>query len=228
MVPLLQSFDFSYADGLLFYDRSGALARQLQQIIPGLILKDAATDQRELSSPQEEIDLFFGIRVARIQTFSPGKSDFSSLAASFLGVVAETMEINQLSDFHFRHILGRPCASLEEAQELMWPLFPEETKAKLHAVAQPSQWRAAQYEFLLGNFAVQGRVAVMDLIPHASLLPAGASPGEQIPHITFHLDMRGFVPIDVAEFDAKAFIENVRVKHTEEILSKLAPHLAQV
>jgi hypothetical protein len=80
---------------------------------------------------------------------------------------------------------------------------------------------------MIGNFATQGRIALMDLVPHAKALPAGATPGQQLPHITLHLDMRGLVPIDVAEFDAKAFIENVRENHTSEILAKLAPHLAQ-
>ncbi len=227
MVPLFQSFDFSYPDGLLFYDRSGALARRLQEILPGLTFRTSEVDQRNFSLPAVGLELFYGIAVSRIQTLTPGYDEFSSLAASFLQAVTEVLEISQLRDFHFRYVLGRVCASVEEAQQLMWPLFPEETKTKLFALAEPAKWRAVQSEFFLGNFACESRIAVMDLIPHEKLLPAGAQPGEQFPHITFHLDVRGLTPIDVAEFDAKAFIENVRQKHTDEIISKLAPHLIQ-
>ena len=51
-------------------------------------------------------------------------------------------------------------------------------------------------------------------------------PGHSVPHITFHLDLRGLAPIALAEFDAEAFMKNARESHAREILAKLAPHLS--
>lgn len=136
------------------------------------------------------------------------------------------MEVSQLKDFHFRYVLGKPCESDEEAQKLMWPLVPEETKAKLSALADPPRWRALQAEFLLGSFTCESRTAIIELVPHRKLAAGKAEPDKPVPHITFHVDFRGLAPIGVAEFDAEAFMKNVRDKHTQEILSKLAPHLS--
>lgn len=48
MVPIFQSFNFTYLDGALFYDRSGQLARRLQDSQPGLRFKNGNSDQRNL------------------------------------------------------------------------------------------------------------------------------------------------------------------------------------
>lgn len=48
-----------------------------------------------------------------------------------------------------------------------------------------------------------------------------------LPHITVHLKATGQEPISLADFDAAAFILNFRETHSQEILSKLAPHLAK-
>jgi hypothetical protein len=49
-----------------------------------------------------------------------------------------------------------------------------------------------------------------------------------LPHITVHLKATGLEPISLADFDAAAFILNHREKHAQEIISKLAPHLANL
>ncbi len=59
------------------------------------------------------------------------------------------------------------------------------------------------------------------------MVPAGASSAVPLPYITFHVDFKGTSPIDVADFDAAAFIQNVCKSHTDEILAKLAPHLGE-
>jgi hypothetical protein len=41
MISLYQLFEFFYPDGFLFYDRSGALSRRLQELLPGLVIKSA-------------------------------------------------------------------------------------------------------------------------------------------------------------------------------------------
>jgi len=226
MVPLFQLFEFSYPDGLLFYDRSGALSRRLQETLPGLAFRGASVDQRDFVLPAEDLDLFFGIAISRIQTMAPDHQEFPSAAARFLHVVTEVLEVSQLKEFHFRYVLGKPCDSAEEAQKLMWPLVPDETKTKLHSLAEPRQWQALQGEFLIGNLACQSRIAIIDLVPHPKLVVGKVEPGKPAPHITFHIDLRGFAPIAVAEFDAEAFMKNVRESHAREILAKLAPHLS--
>ena len=105
-------------------------------------------------------------------------------------------------------------------------MVPAETQARLQALAELPRWRALQGEFLVGNFACESRTAIIDLVPHRQLAGEKAGQGKPVPHITFHVDFRGLAPIGVAGFDAKAFITNVRDKHTQEILSKLAPHVA--
>lgn len=226
MIPFFQLFEFSYSDGLLFYDRSGTLSRRLQESFRGLAFKTSSIDQRDFVLPAEDIELFFGIAVSRIQTLAPGQQDFISTAANFLQIVTEVLEISQLKDFHFRYVLGRPCESDEDAQRLLWPLVPEETKAKLHTLAEPPRWRALQAEFLIGNLAWESRIAIIDLVPHRKLAVGKTEPDKAVPHITFHVDVRGLAPIALTEFDAEAFMKNVREKQTQDILSKLAPHLS--
>jgi hypothetical protein len=73
MIPLFQLFEFSYPDGFLFYDRSGALSRRLQETFPGLAFKSSSLDRRDLALPAEDLDLFFGIALSRIQSMAPGQ-----------------------------------------------------------------------------------------------------------------------------------------------------------
>jgi hypothetical protein len=226
MVSLFQLFEFSYADGFLFYDRSGALSRRLQELLPGLATKRALFDQRDFFVPGKDLDLFFGVAISQIQSLAPSDADFPSTAAKFLQIVTDVVEVSQLKEFHFRYVLGKPCDSDEAAQKLLWPLIPEETKAKLHAFLEPPQWRALQSEFVIGNLSFQSRIAILDLEPHPNLVATNVEKGKILPHITFHLDARGLAPIALAEFDAEAFIKNVRDSHSREILNKLAPHLA--
>ena len=226
VAPLFHLFEFSYSDGLLFFDRSGALSRRLQEILPGLVFKNATVEQRDFVLPAEDLELFFGIAVSHIQTLAPGQEEFPSMSARFLQTVSEVLEISQLTEFHFRYVLGKPCDSDEEAQQLMWPLVDKETKAKLSSVAEPTRWRALQGEFLLGNLACQSRIAIIELVPHRKLSAANAGLGKPVPHITFHADFRGLAPIPLASFDAEAFMKNVCKNHAREILSKLAPHLS--
>jgi hypothetical protein len=113
MVPLFQLFEFSYPDGLLFYDRSGTLSRRLQETLPGLAFEGASLDQRDFVLPPEDLELFFGIALSHIQTLAPGQQEFPSTAASFLHIVTEVLEVSQLKEFHFRYVLGKPCDSDE-------------------------------------------------------------------------------------------------------------------
>lgn len=230
MDSLLQLFEFSYPDGFLFYDHSGALSRRLQEIFPGLSLslKDSSVAQRNFVLPAEDLDLFFGVSLAHIQTLAPQPQDFAQKAALFLQALSETLDINQLADFRFRQVIGRICSTVEEAQELLWPLVAAETKATMQSLDPSARWFAVQGEFVQGNFVHETRFAVMNLVPHPPSAPAGVVPGTVLPHFTCHFDVRGIAPIAVSEFDANAFIENVRRSQSQEILAKLAPHLAKL
>jgi len=119
MIPLFQLFEFSYLDGLLFYDRSGTLSRRLQERFPGLAFKGSVLDQRDFVLPAEDLELFFGITLSHIQTLNPSQPEFPSIAAGFLRIVTEVLELSQLHSFHFRYVLGKPCESDEEAQRRM-------------------------------------------------------------------------------------------------------------
>ena len=226
MVSLFQLFEFSYQDGALFFDRSGALSRRLQALFPGLAAGNYTFEQRNFSLPGEDIDRSFGASLCRIQTLAPGHDGFPRMAASFVQAVSEVFEIGELKDFRFLHVLGKPCGSFEEAQSLIWPMVPGETKARLDSLTEPRRWDALQVEFTIGHLACQTRIAVIEMVPHRSLAPTSASASAPLPHITFHADFKGSVPIDVADFDATAFIQKVCKSHTEEIMTKLAPHLA--
>lgn len=225
LVSLFQVFEFAYPDGLLFYDRSGTLSRRLQEIFPGLTLRNTSLDQRDFVLPVKDLELFFGVALARIQTLEPGQEEFPSMAAHFLQLVTEVLEINQLKDFHFRYVLGKPCDSVDEAQKLMWPLVDKETQAKLHSLAEPARWQALQGEFLVGDLACLSRLAIVDVVPHRKLAGGNAESSKSLPHITFHVDFRGLAPVSVAGFDVRSFIQNVRDNQAREILAKLAPHL---
>ena len=226
MFSLFQLFEFSYQDGLLFYDRSGMLSRRLQDILPGLTYKSSTHDQLDMSLGSKDVDLFFGIGVSHIQTLEPNQTDFPSTASKFLQCVSEILEIGQLQNFRFRYVFGKPCATTEDAQKLMLPLIPDETKVKLKSVTDLPQWRAVQAEFVVGNLAFESRTAIVELAVHRKLAAVKEQAGTVVPHITIHLDVRGLTPISVAEFDAEAFMRNVSEKQAQEILSKLAPHLS--
>lgn len=324
MVSIFQDFEFVYPEGDLFFDRSGALTRRLRTLFPGLVSKETDLNQREFSVSPQNLNLLFGIALSQIQTFAIDDRDFSKKASQFLECVCETFEIASLNRFSYKHILGRTCSTLAQAQELMWPLIGDEQKAKLAALSPLPSWTAVQGEFTHGPFAYESRIAIMNLRPDSELnvgshllekmrsivFPtvqfAGASVEEAVeyltiksrdldttgketgqlgvaieldstltpasaalsldlrdipmlealryvvelaglkfklapdrvlivdrldtgdlPHITVHLKATGLEPISLADFDAAAFILNFRETHSQEILSKLAPHFAK-
>lgn len=322
MVTLYQEFEFVYPNGDLFYDRSGALARRLYDIFPGLAWKETELSQREFSIPSQQLHLLFGVTLSRLQTFNSEEKDFGSNAAALVDSVSEFLEIETLSRFSFKHVIGMPLATFEQANELMWPIVGEDRKAKLASVSPLPTWTSLQGQFTQGPFAFESRIAVMNLTapPHldvgshllqkmqkiifpwvqfvsvtldeaieylnvksrdldmgepdaaargvkielqtvlepkspltlelhnvpmlevlryvvefASLrfklapdrvLVVDSDDGGTLPHITSHLHATGQNPITIAEFDVSAFIQNFREKHSDEIVSKLAPHLS--
>ena len=109
---------------------------------------------------------------------------------------------------------------------MIFTLVPEETKNKLLSLAVPSNWQALQAEFIFANLACVARTAIIDLAPYRKMTGAKPAENRPVPHITFQVDCRGLAPIKASQFDAEAFMKNVRDSHTRDILAKLAPHLA--
>jgi len=324
MISIFQDFNFVYPEGDLFFDRSGVLTRRLRTLFPGLVSKEPDINQREFSVSPQNLNLLFGVALSQIQTFAIDDKDFSKKASQFLECVCETFEIASLNRFGFKHVLGRTCSTLAQAQELMWPLIGKEERVKLESLSPSTSWTAVQAEFTHGPFAYESRIAIMNLRPDLGLniggrlldkmrnmiIPrvqfTGASLEEAIeyltvtsrdldatgketeqwgvileldltlapsstalsldlrdvpmlealryvvelaglkfklapdrviivdrmdtgdlPHITVHLKATGQEPISLADFDAAAFIVNFRETHSQEIMSKLAPHLAK-
>jgi hypothetical protein len=218
MVSILQKFDFSYIDGDLFNDRAGILSRRLKGLFPELELKDVTLLQWDYASAVEKIQIFFGISAAQIQLAHGDQDSFSDKAYSLYAELSEAFEISTLKHFSFRHVLGRACNSYDEAQELIWPLVAPEQREKLLTITDSKSISAIQSEFSIGNFAFEGRFAILDL-------PVEGAESENRPHMTFQLQATGKLPIEVVGFDPKAFIENVKAEHTTAIMNKLAPHL---
>jgi len=225
MISLFQKFEFRYPTAYLFFDRSGALSNHLAQKFPGLAEKDTALRQRDFTA-SGDLEMFFGSNVSRIQSLATEDEGFPEKAAAFLKLVAEVFEIPVLERFSFRHVMGRSCNSLDEANQQMMMLISDDQKAKMAAVSPLPQWRTLQGEFSLAAFDCEHKISIMRLPTRTNDLPTGASAGEMRPHLTVHFEQTGVDPIGVSELDAAAFMENVRSKLSCEILAKLAPQLA--
>ena len=320
MVSLFQEFEFNYPNGDLFYDKSGVLSRSLRDVFPELVAKDTDINQREFSA--QDFQMLFGIVLARLQTLVVDNEEFGHKAAQFLALVCDHFEIGILNGFSYKHILGTPLSTFEQANDLMWPIIGEEQKAKMASIAPLPSWKSIEGEFVQGPLTFESRIAVMNLMPakemkigvhlidkmrfiifptvqlqgvtleeaieylslkscdldianmtsergvrleverglataaslsldlkdvpmlealrmiidlaevKIKLTPdrvfiVHSSDTGNLPHVTYHLRVRGTQPINVAEFDPATFIRNFQEQHSKDILLKLAPHLAK-
>lgn len=219
MHPIFQRFDFSYANGEHFWDRSGQLAFELRKTMPGLRVNRSGADQRDLIDDGARRELFFGITAASITSTAAGDDAFIPLAAGFIRGLATTFEVQWLHGFTFRYVVGRRCATHEEAETLFWPMIGKEGQEKLKTLAPDGRPRAFQAEYRRGPIDVTARFALLDWASDP------AAPAELHPHLGAMIEVRGTEPIPIAEFDAEAFMKNVATKQLDEILSRLAPHL---
>lgn len=219
MHPLFQRFDFSYANGEYFWDRSGQLAYELRKMMPGLRVKHSGADQRDMIDDAAQRELYFGIAAASISSSAVNDTEFISVATGFLRQLALIFEVQWLHGFTFRYIIGRRCTSPAEADALLWPLIGKEGQEKLKEVAPDGRPQAFQMEFRSGPVETTVRFAILDLAVNAT------APGELQPHLCAMAEVRGTEPIAVAEFDAAAFMSNVSSRQMEEILRRIAPHL---
>jgi hypothetical protein len=200
MVSLYQEFEFVYPDGELFYDRAGALSRRLKELFPGLQAKPAEYDQRQFTLAFPSLNLLFGVAVSRATSVAVDDKEFAARAATFFKEVCDQFELNELNRFTYKQIVGRPCSTPEEAQELMWPLVPEEQKTKLANVAPLPAWKALQAEMIQGAFLILTRTEVMNLIP-APDLDVGGRLWKKMANIIFpQVQFAGASPEEAIEF----------------------------
>jgi hypothetical protein len=180
----------------------------------------SAPDQLDFTSSAYGIDLLFGVTISGIQALALMQQEFPSTAAGFLRAITELLEITELNTIRYRYMIGQPCESDQDAERFFWPLVPQETREKLSSFKNVTTWQALQAEFVIQNLACQSRLA---------LTPLSQRTGETtrvVRHITFQTDFQLLTPIAVADFDATAFIKNLRDEKIKEILSKLAPHIS--
>jgi len=220
MQPLLQAFEFSYPDGYLFLDRGGAVCQKLRSRFPQLVAKAVDRLQIDMQQPDKGMELYFGIRTASIQQTSNEGEDFGTVASDFVRILAEALGLSSLESFRYQQIVGRPCASIDEATSFMRPLIAKETLERLGQLASQTESRAVQAEYRRGNILFQDRIAVFEFIPRASIS------GDPVPHITVQFDIKGIAPVDLSALDIKALVQNLGREHLENVLAKVAPHLA--
>lgn len=221
MQPLLQAFELSYPDGFLFLDRGGAVCQRLRSRFPQLVAKAVDRLQIDMQQPDKGLELYFGVRTASIQQTACDGVDFATVAAEFVRILAEALELSALESFRYQQIVGRACSSMEAATALMRPFMAKEVQERLGQLAAETEWRAVQAEYRRNNLLFQDRIAVIEFIPRAS------SSGNPVPHITVQFDIKGVAPVDLSALDIKALVKNLGQEHLANVLARVAPHLAE-
>jgi hypothetical protein len=207
MHSLFQEFEFTYADGELFYDRAGMLVRRLQSIYPDLQTKETKLTQRDFSSQAWNLQLFFGIAVSRLQAFSLDNAAFAEQASGFFQKITETFEISEVRSFYYRQIMGVPCSSYEQAQELMWPLIDETQKKRLLEAAPKAAWNSFSANCTIGNLDFDSEIKIMNLIPESGIR-VGAHLADKMHQI--------IIPnVDVKNASLEEVMEYLRLKSIE-------------
>ncbi|MBL9173851.1 MAG: hypothetical protein JNL10_09975 [Verrucomicrobiales bacterium] len=224
MTPVFEQFQFIYPGGALFFDHAGSLCKRLQSIDRALTIKEAERLQIALHDPSAGIDLAFGIRASTIQVLRNPALEFAQIAKEFLSMTAATFELTDLSEFSYELVLGRECSDRAEAQALMLPLIPEESRMKLEKLASSGAWRAIQTEYERDGFEILHRFGVLDLTPEVGVRADSVSP-RTTPHITVRSNVRCLNPTKIEGLDIEVFIRSMRAGLTEDLLTKLAPHL---
>lgn len=220
MQRLLQALEFSYPDGYLFLDRGGAICQRLRQRFPQLVAKAVDRLQIDMHQPDKGLELYFGVRTAFIQQTSHEGEDFGTVAADFVRILAEVLELSSLESFRYQQIVGRACASMDAATALMRPFMVKEAQERLGQLASETEWRAVQAEYRRNNLLFQDRIAVVELIPRE------ATSSSPVPHITVQFDIKGVAPVEFSALDIRTLVRNLGREHLEVVLAKIAPHLA--
>jgi hypothetical protein len=220
--PLFHLFEFAYPDGDLFRDCSGALARRLKEVFPGLQTKASQIDQIDMTLPDGSLALFYGTAVAQIQSLSGDSEKFDEDVVSFLNEVSEILELHTLREFRYIYVIGSPCSSSAEAYQLMWPLISEENQRRFQSMDPKPVYKSFQAEFEVGGVNCLTKICVMNLGTEG--LDGKRSEGTT-PHITVHMTFQGFAPIASEDFDAKHLMQHLREAPSAEVVAKLTPHL---
>jgi hypothetical protein len=218
--PILRHFEFEYADGYLFWDKAGRVARDLAQAFPGLRLRNQLIDQRDFFVPNSTLELFFGIRIASLRVFEGDGQEFRSQAGLLLEILREELELETLTTFRFQFALGWPCQTHEEAHMLTMKLLPAEVGQNLKS----GQFQAAQLETRQGDLVTTRRYTILELAP-----PPGPArpdlPGPRMPHFVASILSQSLEPFPIRDLKTIAHLEEMENLVTENLLKEITAKL---
>jgi len=214
---ILREFEFEYADGYLFWDKAGRVARDLAQAIPGLLLRNQLIDQRQFFLPGSTLELFFGIRLAFLSSWEEGGVEFRKQASLFLEILSHELELEALTRFRFMCALGWPCETHEEAHALAMKLLPQEVTHNL----KTGEFQGAQLEVRKGTVLGTTRYAIVELPPPRG--PARlAPPGSRIPYLIASVTCNRLETMPIREFKATAVLEDVEERFAAELSNQIS------
>jgi hypothetical protein len=215
---ILRQFEFEYADGYLFWDKAGRVARDLAQAIPGLALRNQLIDQRDFFLPASTLELLFGIRLASVRSSEEDAAEFRKQASLLLEILSHELELEALTRFRFVCALGWPCQTHEEAHALAMKLLPQEVARDL----KTGEFQAAQLEVRKGAVLGTTRYAIGELSP-----PPGPArpdvPGPRIPYVIASVFYNRFETVPIREFKPTAVLEDVEQRFITEMSKQISP-----
>ncbi|EDY15789.1 hypothetical protein CfE428DRAFT_6682 [Chthoniobacter flavus Ellin428] len=224
--PLLREFEFDYADGYLFWDKSGRVARRLLQTFPDMLHKESAVDQKTFASRNGTEDFFYGVRVAHLRVFSGDAGAFRQKAAAFAQAIFEEFDVEVLTGFRFRLVLGWPCETYDEAQRLMHKLVPLESVEKLTTGLQGFDAQGIQVELKKAPWFITARFSVIEYPEQTPEIPGVPSlPVRNIPHVAASVQSDGTQPLKSKDLDVVALLDNLESGVAAELLQKLSPEI---
>jgi len=214
--PILRQFQFEYADGYLFWDKAGRVARDLAQAIPGLQLRNQLIDQRDFFLPGSTLELFFGIRLASVSSWEEDGAEFRRKASLLLEILSHELELDALTRFQFLCSLGWPCQTHEEAHALAMKLLPREVTQNL----ETGEFLGAQLEVRKGAILGTTRYAIMELSPPPGPVRPDAL-GPRIPFVIASVFHNCFETVPVREFKATAVLEDMEQRFIAEMSKQI-------
>ncbi len=214
--PILRHFEFEYPEGYQFWDKSGRVARDLVQLIPGLRLRNQLIDQRDFFVPGSTTELFYGVRLSSFRSLEEDATEFRKRASAFVEILAEELEVENLVRFRFQAGLGWPCQTHDEAHTLAMKLLPPEIGQN----TKPGEFQGAQLEVRKGSFVITTRYTIVDLSAPPGPVRLDES-GSRVPHMAVLVTWENFATISVREFKLIAFFEEEENAFAADLLKRI-------
>ena len=214
--PLFRHFEFEYADGYLFWDNAGRVARDLTQAIPGLQFRNQLIDQREFFVPTSTLELVYGIRLATLRSWEEDAAQFRKQTGLLVEILSEDLELETLTRFRFQLVIGWPCKTQDEAHAVSMKLLPEEVSRNV----KTGEFQAAQLEIRKSAIVATTRYMILELAP-----PPGPArpdfPGPRVPYSAVSATYEGFDRLSIREFKTVAHLEEMENFVTTDFLKRI-------